>query len=37
MYLRLARCAHDQLIDFFFGCYDIKDDVINITDKEALY
>ena len=35
MYLRLARCAHDPLIDFFFGCYDIIDDVINITDEEA--
>ena len=37
MYLRLASCAHDHLIDFFFGRYDIIADVINIPDKEALY
>ena len=37
MYLRLASCAHDPLIDFLFGRYDIIADVINIPDKEALY
>ena len=37
MYLRLASCEHDHLIDFFFGQYDIIADVINIPDKEALY
>ena len=36
MYLRVARYAYDQLIDFFFGWYDIIDNTINITDKEAL-
>ena len=37
MYLRLASCAHDHLIDFFFGRYDIIADVINHADKEELY
>ena len=37
MYLRLASCAHDNLVDFFFGRYDIIADVINHVDMEALY
>ena len=36
VYLRLASCAHDDLIDFF-GRYDIIADVINYADKEELY